>query len=127
MTDMTFAVCSVDNPHPRGWKLGDITGVYPLITMGCNSPKNVFIHVIEVPANVARIKHKILGAVFNIDGNPKTPIRYRSRWRILPSDLPASVRQALKTDKEYTVSWAVLKPYFKNHMLDRAITDGDIQ
>lgn len=96
---------------------GDIIGVYNTaqnaVLLGntwhwngvISSPRSVFIHIRNLPANLgAKAERRLMGRI-----KPATEVFRLSKYRLPPSILPPPMQAALIADREITMSWAQFK------------------
>ena len=116
--------------NPRGqYQKGDIFDVRltsEMIHPPAPDRKFVHIHITGVPATAIQ-KAKFLTRL-NLD--PAFPeheqvMLGRRRWRGLLDDLPVGLKQQLQNNREITITWTKAKPFIKDHVADRLITDSD--
>lgn len=134
MTDLTLVVIGsapgfvANNPNGQ-YQKGDIFDVRltsEMIHPPAPNRKFVHIHITGVPATAIQ-KAKFL---IQLHFDPAFPeedgkMLGRRRWRGLLDDLPVGIKQQLQNNREVTVTWAKVKPFIKDHVADRLITDAD--
>ena len=121
---------SYDPPKAaRRHRNGDILGVYKtsdFATLTGNtwnwndvisSPRSVFVHIRDLPTGLgARAKQRLEGMISAIDDI----LRIR-RFRLPPSALPVPVQNALRDDREVTMSWAQFKSVCRKKIITVAL------
>lgn len=111
------------------YRRGDIIDVSLLHSEPCSHSRFALIHVLGVPNNappkklIKRFKMMLERAHMTVAFNDE--IR-RRQWRIDYRNLPASVKQEILANREYTVSWSQAKNYIgKRVVTDESDPDSD--
>ncbi len=118
--------------HAEGqYQKGDIFDALRTAKLGAAAPafnrKFIWIHITGVPVTAIR-KAKFLAKPSFDPAFPEDDevMLSRRRWRVLLDDLPAGVKATLLAERQITVTWEQAKPFIKDHVEDRSISDGDL-
>ena len=113
------------------YQKGDIFDAVRTDSLGAASPafnrKFVWIHITGVPTTAIQ-KARFL-AKWNLDpafSEDDAIMLGRRRWRVMLDDMPAGVKATLLAERQITVTWEKAKPFIKDHVEDRLISDGDL-
>ena len=92
---------------------------------GVGMPRTGYIHVRDVPANVApKLRQVLTRDMYEIEGDGVTIKKLRRRlWRFVPSDIPANVMNRLLNDREITVTFTQLKNYVRKRLISAVVPD----
>jgi len=105
------------------YRRGDIVGVYKRseVVESPSNPRLGFVHITGVPITLRqfeRVKRRLTTGKYapEVGLAGRTTLR-RRKWRLLASAVPLAARNTLMAQGEITVSWAVVKPYFRRKVI----------
>ena len=123
------------------YRMGDVVEVHPRITDGCYSPRNVFVHVTNIPGTFDVLKASMHAPKVYQGTETGTEQIRQSGWRIwFPDDAKAHLSAQYEANKsrEITVDWSDFQNWLsrksiidghnrKKDKLDRKVKDTDIK
>ena len=106
------------------YRIGDIIAVELFSNSGCSHPNFALLKITGIPDKapeeilLKRIKRMLLNHVDDKAILSEIKILRRRRWRIKVTDLPDTVKIALRDNKEFTATWSQVKPYLERRVID---------
>lgn len=110
------------------YKRGDIVGVSVNHTSKSRHETLVMLRVLGVPEVsppaplLKRMKETLSNSIQNNQGMSNKKTLRRRRWFLDVPNIPNSAKIALRDDREYTATWAQLKPFIKRRIV---VDDND--